>query len=253
MAFKLFTYVPFLQIVRQGSCRHKAIRLLLFSCLLMSLTAHGQDDVRYDNSVVTVRPMSVKELDSLRKLPDFTYTRVPKKKETNLLQRFIEWLFGDNLDPKQRRQAFNAKRIFVWLLIIAVIVFAIMKVVGMNPALLFKRDRKIINYEVDREDINAINFEQSIQEAISQGNYRLATRLMYLQTLHTLSTKGLINWEINKTNHHYQRELSGRPYSDGFKDLTYIFETVWYGEVAVNKGTHQFIAEKFTQFRQQIT
>jgi hypothetical protein len=59
----------------------------------------------------------------------------------------------------------------------------------MNSTALFSGDKKNeqLDYMLEEDNIYAINFSESIQVAISERNVRLATRLLYLQSLEKIS------------------------------------------------------------------
>ena len=78
-----------------------------------------------------------------------------------------------------------------------------------------------------------------IAEAEDAGNYRLATRLGYLEVLKHLTDRGLIQWQPDKTNHAYLAELAAGPLREAFRGATRQFEYVWYGELRLNAALYQ--------------
>ncbi|RYU78003.1 DUF4129 domain-containing protein [Hymenobacter persicinus] len=108
-------------------------------------------------------------------------------------------------------------------------------------------------YEAAAEDIHAIDFPARLQEAEEAGNYRLAVRLGYLHVLHTLTTRHLIDWQPDKTNHEYLRELASTPWQDAFATLTRQFEYVWYGELALTARSYAQVRETRQQFLAALT
>ncbi|HKG69709.1 MAG TPA: hypothetical protein VKA92_12630, partial [Segetibacter sp.] len=83
-------------------------------------------------------------------------------------------------------------------------------------------------------------------------NFRLATRLLYLQSLKILSDKGYIQWQLNKSNNDYIREVTGKPWHSLFKKLTYSFEYTWYGEMNLANDEFQNLQVQFQQFNNQL-
>src|SRR5690606_10219995 len=92
-----------------------------------------------------------------------------------------------------------------------------------------------LNYETLKENIHEIDFEQQIDADIEQRNYRLAVRLLYLQTLKYLSNRNLIDWKPNKTNRSYVYELAQSPKQPEFETLTTQFEYIWYGDFPITE------------------
>jgi len=70
---------------------------------------------------------------------------------------------------------------------------------------------------------------------LANDDYRLAIRYHYLYILQRLELKQYINWEIQKTNHDYEREITNENLRNGFKNLTYLYDFVWYGHFNVDK------------------
>ena len=75
-----------------------------------------------------------------------------------------------------------------------------------------------------------------IKIAITDGNFKLATRYYYLLLLKKLSEKELIFWQQEKTNEDYIKELaSNKNLYKEFETLTHLYDYVWYGEFLINK------------------
>ncbi len=107
-----------------------------------------------------------------------------------------------------------------------------------------------LGYEMLEENIHQINFSDRINEAVENRNYRLAVRLLYLQTLKTLADSGLIRWQPDKTNRQYAYELTGNPKRLSFEQLTTQFEYAWYGDFPVDEARFSSIRQQFQQFNE---
>ncbi|MCD8032665.1 MAG: DUF4129 domain-containing protein [Bacteroides sp.] len=108
-----------------------------------------------------------------------------------------------------------------------------------------KRDRWIgffraysVPYEVTPDTIYGIDFEADIRQAASQGNYKEAVRLVYLQTLRNLSDRELIFWELYKTPTEYMYELKDEGLRTPFRELTNRFLEVRYGNFQATRSTY---------------
>lgn len=89
-----------------------------------------------------------------------------------------------------------------------------------------KYDRALpTDYDIQTDTIYGIDFAQLIAQARSQGNYREAARLTYLQTLRWLSDQKLIDWQLYKTPTQYTYEVTSPP----FRQLTQLFLRLRYG------------------------
>lgn len=83
-------------------------------------------------------------------------------------------------------------------------------------------------------------------------NYRLAVRLLYLQTLKHLSDKEIIDWQPNKTNLAYVAEVQNGQGYEEFTPLTHQFEYVWYGDFKLDKSAYEHIQLAFQQFNNRL-
>ncbi|MBC7721785.1 MAG: DUF4129 domain-containing protein, partial [Pedobacter sp.] len=101
-------------------------------------------------------------------------------------------------------------------------------------------------------DIHGIDFNAAIDAAIAKNNYRIAIRLLYLQTLKLLTDSDLIDWKINKTNTTYVQELSGHQQQYSFAQLTNYFDKAWYGETNIEAAEFDQLKQLFYQFQKQI-
>jgi Domain of unknown function (DUF4129) len=91
-----------------------------------------------------------------------------------------------------------------------------------------------------------------IKQAVQSGNYRLAIRYQYLQTLYKLSAKNLIEMAADKTNHQYVREITNANYQNDFAALTLNYEYVWYGEFAIDENIYRRLESGFSQFNSKL-
>lgn len=226
------------------------IGLILLLTLGCSLFA--RDFVKTDTSAVVVRSMDGRKLETLKVDKDFRYEQTIES-ENSIWERFWNWLWY-KID-----QALSTKggRITIWsvLIIVAVVImgYFVFTVTGMGSQAIFKRtDKEGLSYDVASDDIHSISFDEAIGEAVSNGNFRLALRLLYLQSLKKLSDKGYIDWEINKTNSDYINEVSNKPWQEIFKMLTRRFEYTWYGDMKVEREDFERLQLQFQQFNLKL-
>jgi hypothetical protein len=214
---------------------------------------HGMSqDLARDSATTDVRTFSDASLDKYKTGKQFQYEKSfePPK---SLWTRFWNWVWskiGDILSTKGGAATF--KTILI-LLAIAVLAFFIYRLTGMSRSGLFgRKDGSRLDYSTADENIHTINFEAAIQQAIEDGNYRLAVRLLYLQSLKYLADRELINWQVNKTNIAYVQELGGTAYQRDFDDLTRQFENNWYGDVPIAVSEFGEVRNQFSRFNRQL-
>lgn len=228
-------------------------RWLLFLFLVINYTClPAQAILKKDSAYVELRSFSNIELEELKKNRDFQYNRSHEPPQS-LWDKFWNWVWW------KIREILSTEggRTTVWSILIilgiVVMVFFIAKITGMEQGGLFARGSKgHQQYTLSQYDIHHISFYDEIEKAISAGNYRLATRLHYLQLLKKLSDKGYIDWKINKTNIDYVTETSGKSFNDIFSRLTFNFEFTWYGEKQLSKEQFLQIQSEFQQFNNLV-
>lgn len=160
----------------------------------------------------------------------------------SLYERFMRWLVNIlsrlfNATPDGTgRVLYVIFKIIGAVLIIFVLVKIILLFLNKEGNFLFGRssDSIIIEATDVEENIHTTNFNVLIEKALAKNNYRLAIRYQYLQVLKHLSTKGKIEWDSEKTNYDYYRELKEEKTRKQFQYISYIYDYCWYGEFEIN-------------------
>ena len=149
-------------------------------------------------------------------------------------QTIIEWL--------NSRSYGHFWRWVFYALFLGAGVFVVLKLLQIDfTAMLGRSPRRLpLAYDTATENIHEVDFTTRLAEAEAAGNWRLAVRLGYLQLLKSLSDRGLISWQPDKTNHAYLAELppAGTLRAD-FREITRQFEFVWYGELALSASLYE--------------
>lgn len=137
----------------------------------------------------------------------------------------------------------------MWVLIIALFVFVLIRILLANNIISFRKNKKIdsesLNDEalLERTDLNTL-----IADAEKSENFRLATRYRFMKILQELEKRNLIQPDSKKTNWDYMRQMSNHPLLEKFRYLTTAYEYVWYGEFNINRSQYDFLKAKFEQF-----
>ncbi len=142
--------------------------------------------------------------------------------------------------------------IIFWILAIALFGYIVFKLFLSNASF-FSGNRKNIaaSIKADAEE-NTSDPDAMIRNAIRNGNYRIAVRYLYLQTLIRLSEKKFIRVNSNKTNYEYVTEVKNQKFANEFASLTLKYEYVWYGEYPVDEKLFEQIHGSFTQFNKSF-
>ena len=175
---------------------------------------------------------------------DYDYTTVKPReslwqKIKKRIMKILESIFG-KVDPtKSGKYAENIMRIFAVIIIGFVIYFLIKFLLGKDGNFLFSKKNKKINITNQdlQENIHEINFSQSIEKFEKRKDYRSAVRYQFLLVLKKLADKD------------YLFELKTDDLKTDFKELTYIFDYVWYGEFDVTEENYSNFKQKFLNFK----
>lgn len=213
---------------------------LLGFCFL--LPGYGQKlDSSYFEEPIATNKIDRSEWESIVNGIDFTETIEEKKPEKN--RSSTNWNF-DLIG--------GIIKFVIIALGIGLIVFILVKVLSAD-SVFAKKDKKITGktaiYDLEEIEENLLETELdgSIQKAIRDGNYALAIRLYYLSIIRELSLAKALDWKKEKTNFQYLRELRNHPLKDSFKNVTNVFERIWYGEEELPADRFKAIAPEFEQ------
>lgn len=219
-----------------------------FGLFLSTVYCFSQDSIQRDSSNIKVTYFKDAIKDRY-KGDDFNYS-INDTGGINLLQRilqkFFEWL----------------RNIFVWLknalgidiefidyktfeyiihgILGVVVLYVIIKFLMQSPInSVFKTEtQEIDNFKYVEENIKDMNFDQLVEAALKDNNYRLATRYLYLKSLKLLTTKNIIEWHYDKTNNEYLNEIKDENTKSVFKRISYIYDYVWYGEFPIDEAIY---------------
>ncbi len=217
--------------------------------------------IKKDSSKITPRKFKEDAIQQYRQQKEFNYEDTAKSTWWDRLWEWIWRLIQDIFSgsPKAKPTGLSpwVYKVFKYLIItaaIAAVVFVVYKIFGLDLKFLTGKSKTVdVPYEESLENIHEINFDEQLDKAIADGNYRVAVRLLYLSTLKKLSDAELISWMPDKTNQAYVAEMQNEQYKAAFAQLTYRFEYVWYGEFFIDKESFGPIREAFYQFNQQLS
>lgn len=130
--------------------------------------------------------------------------------------------------------------------IIGFVLYAIFKNIGIatnTDNTLPGTDIDINEEELPQRDM----LRKLLNDAIANGNYKLATRYYYLLMILQYKQQGLIKWKKDKTNSQYLRELRNNSNYTDIKAATHLFERYWYGDVEPDKALFAHVETIFSR------
>ncbi len=143
--------------------------------------------------------------------------------------------------------------IVLYLLLSAVLLFAVYRIIKDNDIQLFYRaSRKRGMLDMGTATEPETTLEHQLQGFIANGDYRQAVRYLYLIALRELNDRGLIRMQAKLTNHDYIQQLKGKNAESEFRFLTFAYEKVWYGEFALGQEQFQRLHHHFEHFSKNI-
>ena len=213
------------------------------------LVSHAKHALMYDSSAIVQRHISEAAMKKYQRDPDFDYMSSHLSGQ-GLLDRFFRWLgrFFDSIGENKKLSL--VLKVLLYLGCGILVVFAAIRIAGLSENVLTSGlgSSSAVDYTVAHDDIYAINFNEAIQQAIADKQFRFAVRLLYLKSLRGLADKDIIQWKINKTNLQYLDELRDAPSYGPFASLTRIYEYVWYGEMPINEEQFNDLHQRFIHF-----
>lgn len=170
---------------------------------------------------------------------------------------FSEWL-NSVFDVQDSRTAMsildytiNTIAVILILLVIYLIVKALLNKEG---TWIFgsKSDANLIRYDEIEKNLHLVDFEKLIKNSIKSGEHRLSIRYYYLFLLKKMSEKGIIEWDVEKTNSDYIYEIKSADLKANFEYLSYLYNYIWYGEFDVTPQEFEKAKKAFDSTIQSI-
>lgn len=229
--------------------------LFLYILLFIGFAHYGnaQKKIQVDSSRVDVREISPGVVKNYHSQKSFQYNR-DKAVSKSVIQRIWDWFWDKYYEILGNEGGNSLLKIIMWAFVVLGLTYFLLKVIGMDAFSLFgkKNREKDLGYKILEENLHTINFNEAIDNAVQQKNYRLAVRLLYLQSLKKLTDTGFISWQLNKTNRQYAQELAEGSLGKPFTSITKSFEYAWYGEFPLVKEEYEMLRNEFISFLQLI-
>jgi hypothetical protein len=140
-------------------------------------------------------------------------------------------------------------RVLLYIFLATAIIFIAYQLTVVNNFFISSASRKKrLQKSVEDDSDISTNLDEKIRSAIDDREYRHAIRFMYLRTLKLLSENNFITLHARSTNQEYIRQMYKHNQLSEFRQLTRIYEYVWYGEFDPNERQFETIRNKFNQF-----
>lgn len=184
-------------------------------------------------------------INNLQKQKEFAYANDPAywKKDKPVNDEGDDWL-GWLITR-------NWFRYMILTLMIAVLLFALIRIAVSNRLLMFSSKRRSADAE-ENELLQKENLAAMIQDAEAQNNFRLAVRYRYMKVLQDMDERKIISLNAQNTNWDYVNRMGSHPLKNKFLLLTRAYEYVWYGEFELTNDQYGYLKTEFQQFENSI-
>ncbi|MBA3680326.1 MAG: hypothetical protein H0W73_03925 [Bacteroidetes bacterium] len=208
---------------------------------------------KIDSSIIeTLRPSKEKEADVFSD-PKLKYKQSVSAQK-GMFERFFAWLAEKLFGNAGFENVMIAQRIVIWTVCIAAVGLIIWLLSRSDMVSLIRPKPKAtaFNFMDVVEDLDKINFEEKIKHALSDNDFRLATRWHYLKILFLMDRARLIAFASYKTNIDYRYELKSKKHQHTFIRLSYIYEHVWYGKFIIGINDYKEKEIEFNDFEKEL-
>ncbi|QXP78654.1 MULTISPECIES: DUF4129 domain-containing protein [Winogradskyella] len=235
--------------------------LFCFCIGLFSMAQQNQQSVKFDDTSVEKQSITEDHLKTYKADKEFNYTEAVAEENfidkayrwfQNILRKFWEAIFGVGTATGFLYFVF---RILPYLLL-AFLIFLLVRFflkVNSNNLIVKSRKQGSILFTEEEQIIKNEDIPSLIQEAVNQNNYRLAIRYYYLLSLKHLTESDSISWKPQKTNEDYINEISIDHLKTEFKNITRIYDYVWYGEFNIDAIKFETLRLPFEHLNNTIT
>ena len=201
---------------------------------------------------------ALQKLEQVFEVPPFKSREVPSawtrfwsavgRAIGNFFERLFDQLPQTNFTPPATNPAaFGALTPVGWVLLVlgALLILALIVYTLRGVRRTVAAEARVRAEVEEEETITAQEAGDRAKAAAQAGDYRTATRQLYLSTLLWLEERGLVRYDRSRTNREYLAQLRGKPTHDTFVPVVETFERVWYGKRPLD-------AADFEQYEQQI-
>ena len=212
---------------------------------------------------LTQRHLIDEDVKALKSNKDFWYIPAIEKIEARLktdpayrdsLLKASKHDITDDIRNNFRQQPWF--HFLIWFVITGIFLAAVIYFLSQQKINFFsKQSTSSTNYasEEAHEDIFQLSYNELLHNAEQDQNYRVAVRLLFLQTIKILSETNNIQYQPDYTNLHYLQQLHQSKFYNDFASLTRTYEYVWYGKFELQQERFKSIKNNFIMFQHKIT
>jgi hypothetical protein len=136
----------------------------------------------------------------------------------------------------------------------SLLIFLIVKLISGKPIIANNKIKPI--QEIDLENPDELPEEDTLdrllRNALERKDYKTAVRILYLRIIRQMAESNYINWQKDKTNRDYLNEMRQRSHYRSFRDLTLVYEVIWYGDKEIADLDYQRVSQLFSNYQSNL-
>ena len=227
------------------------IRIYLLSLFFFSLSANMVSQKEETLVPQVSRGDQSEKFDELQQELDFDKTKNVwrlKEKEYDVEENDDEVVEDYSSSEDRSNWNFNGSIAnFIAYALIILLIGIVIYLIFSNVTVEKKIEDPDVNM-MDIEDIEEVDALDGFKKAITVSDYRSAIRMQFIKVLQMLQEGNHIHWRPEKTNRDYSRELNGTSFKSSFRELSSIYELVWYGNTSIDKDIFERLNPAFDKF-----
>lgn len=218
--------------------------------------AAGQQQVQYDDSEgLQPANFSEKEIRELKEQKAFSY--IDRSQEVSWWTRFkrwislkyeqlLKWLFGDY---KANSFLLFVFKLLPYLLLAILLGLIVWLFIRLNPggSVLEQPAKPQVYSSKEEELMQSRDLQRLTEEAVQNGQFRLAVRYHYLLNLQQLDRLNFISYQFQKTNEDYAAEIGNENVRVKFLKVTRLYDFIWYGDFQVSETDYRLAEKGFAE------
>jgi len=145
-------------------------------------------------------------------------------------------------------------KLLLWCVVGALVLYIILRMLRLKGNPFFLKKNKALPVWENEADAETLpeDWEKAMEDAVRNGNSRLAIRYAYRYLIQLMSSRNLIQYEAAKTNDQYVHELAATSWYQPFLQMTRKYEKVWYGGFEVKRSEFETYHAQLTGLKRKL-
>ncbi len=93
------------------------------------------------------------------------------------------------------------------------------------------------------------DLDRFLRMSLESGDYKTAIRILYIMIIQRMHERNWIIWKKDKTNRDYLNEVRPRRSYSQFRDITLVYEIIWYGDNEISGTEFHKLKSLFDNYK----